>query len=144
MYLDINTVRKLFPRFDFKEPDNADVELRQKKGVGTRPSYDVQVMQSGGAIFVGGTLQEQIVTPAKIVQSTSAEDLALPIRAFIPTEALNALPASRPLILSMHADSVAANKLVLECLASSCSNIPVHDGLCFGRLASQHLFWFVC
>ena len=62
------------------------MELRQSNGMGTHPSYGVQVMQSGGAILAGSILQEQIYTPAKIVKSTTAEYLAFPILAFISTE----------------------------------------------------------
>ena len=108
----------------------------EKKGVGTRLSFDVQVMQSGGSIFVHDALQEHIHTPANIVQSTSVEDLSPPIRTFIPTEAINALPDLRPSILSLNADSVAANKIVIEDVAGACPRIPFRDGLCHGRLAS--------
>ena len=69
MYLGVRTVRSLFPRFDFAEPGAAEVEARAKRGVGTRPSYIVQIMQSSGAVFVGGRMAETLVTPAKIVRS---------------------------------------------------------------------------
>ena len=69
MYLGVRTVRSLLPRFDFAEPDAAEVEARAKRGVGTRPSYIVQIMQSSGAVFVGGRMAETLVTPPKIVRS---------------------------------------------------------------------------
>ena len=68
MYLSIGTVRSLFPSFEFNEPDDIELAARAKRGVGTRPSYVVQMMQSTGSVFVSGRIQETIITPAKIVR----------------------------------------------------------------------------
>jgi hypothetical protein len=135
MYVKQATVERLFPRFKF-EPPSADVvaetEERKKRGIGSRPSYLVQIMQSSGAAFISGRLDTQLNMPAKLVQTTAAKDLALPIEIMIPTEVLGRIDRSRFGILALHADSVAANKIIVQHVASLSANLPVHDGLCYG------------
>ena len=144
MFLHIDIVRRLFPEFEFQEPDEEAIAERRARGIGTRPSYLVQVMQSAGSVYVEGKLDTQIAAPAKLVQSTSAADLSIPIETFIPTAALSAIEQSRLAILLLHADSVAANKLIVQRLGSLCS-VPVHDALCYGiflylafKIKTQH------
>ena len=129
MFLHIDIVRRLFPEFEFQEPDEEAIAERRARGIGTRPSYLVQVMQSAGSVYVEGKLDTQIAAPAKLVQSTSAADLSIPIETLIPAAALSAIEQSRLAILLLHADSVAANKLIVQRLGSLCS-LPVHDALC--------------
>ena len=132
MYLPLETVERLFP-FHFEEAVAAgEAEPgRPRKGSGTRPSYTVQIMQSQGTVMLGehaGTL----FVPAKIVHSTSASDLSLPIQLFLPVSQLQALPLDRDVLLILNGDSFKPNKLIIHHLAEQVGH-PTHDGLCFGR-----------
>ena len=100
-----------------------------------KPNYLVQVKQSAGSIFVEDELETQVMTPAKLVQSTTASDLSIPIETFVPTNALNDIPLSRLSMLLLHAESVSANKLIVHHIAMLAPNTPVHDALCYGSRA---------
>ena len=147
MFVKQETAERIFPRFQF-EPDSAEVvaerEERRARGIGSRPSYVVQIMQSSGAAFISGRLDTQLVLPAKIVRSTAAKDLSVPIEAVIPTDILGGLDRSRFGLLALHADSVAANKIIVQRVASLCGNLPVHDGLCYGCFRMMYVCTWVC
>ena len=68
------------------------------------------------------------------VRSTAASELILPIKAYLPLEALSALPVPCPRVLCLHADSLSANKLVIQHIADYLPRVPVVDALCFGQL----------
>ena len=139
MYVKAEVVRKLFPRFSFLDPEHGVGEGRPRKGIGTRTSFSVQVMQSAAALYAPGfTLP--IVTPAKIVQSTAARDLALPIEAYVPHEGLNQVPDSTFCIACTHADSHSSNKIIVRHVGNLIPAVPVLDALCFGR---RSVFVFV-
>ena len=133
MYLRHETVQRLFPEFEFEEFNEEAVAERRNRGLGVRPSYLVQVMQSAGSVFVENQLDAQLVVPATIVQSTTASDLAIPIETFVPTAVLKDIPSSRLAMLLLHADSVSANKLVVQFLAMLIPDVPVQDALCYGH-----------
>ena len=130
MYLPLKTVERLFP-FPFAEAAAEAEPARHRKGSGSRPCFNVQVMQAQGAVMLGeetGTL----FVPAKIVHSTAASDLYLPIQLFLPLAQLQALPLDREVMLIMNGDSFKPNKLIIRHLAEQVGH-PTHDGLCFGR-----------
>lgn len=137
MFLGIETVRRLFPLFHVEEADAEEIEARRARGIGSRPSYLVQVMQSAGSVFIDGPdgeISSDIVVPPKLVRSTNAQDLSLPIETFVPTVGLASIPFSQLAMLLLYADSVSANKLIVQYMAMLLPNLPVHDALCYGRI----------
>ena len=132
MYLPLQTVERLvlFPFAQAEAAAAAAAEAepaQQRKGSGSRPSYTVQIMQSQGVVMLGqdtGTL----FVPAKIVHTTSASDLCLPIQLFLPLVELQSLPLHQEVMLILNGDSYKPNKLIIRHLAEQVRH-PTHDGL---------------
>ena len=88
-------------------------------------------MQAGGVVKLGH-VSHQLMVPAKVVPTTSAADLIVPLQLFIPVKELAAMPLHRPVLLVLNADSFRPNKLCIRHLAEQVRH-PVHDALCFGH-----------
>ena len=133
MFIPHEAMQNLFPAFDFgPDGDAAQPAGRAKRGTGTRPSFTVQIMQSQSVMKVGSSPTRQVMTPAKIVHTTAAADLNLPVQLYLPTAELSALPQQQPALLALCADSFKPNKLIIQHVSEQLPNIPVVDSLCFG------------
>ena len=132
LFLPRKVCERLFP-FSFEEQEAAAAQAaqRRKKGSGAKPSYTVQIMQAQGAVKLGSD-SGILFVPAKVVHSTSAADLAVPIRLFLPIAELESLPLRQPVIVVLSGDSFKPNKLIIRHIGERIPH-PVHDGLCFGR-----------
>ena len=152
MYLPLRVLNRLFP-FKFEANDVEEEEEEEAaeaaeasaapgRGSGSRPSYTVQIMQSQGCVRLGKGHAGLLFCPPKVVHSTSASDLSLPIQLYLPVEQLQALPLDRDVLVIMNGDSFKPNKLIIQHIGEQLGH-PVHDGLCFGRRLYYYIYIYI-
>ena len=89
-------------------------------------------MQSHGVMKIGHSPTQQVLTLAKVVHTTAAADLNLPVQLYVPTAQFAALPRQQAALLMLCADSYKPNKLVIQHISEQVRDHPIVDSLCFG------------
>ena len=145
MFCPLAQAQKLFPTMKFSKVDDLSLQQadaaheaeeapRKKRRKGPQPNFRMQVMQQCAYASVGDMdLCAPLQTPSSIVKTTSAEHLYSGATSFSHIETLkHGMAEDDPALVSLHADSLEANKNVVTKVALENPELLVADMACIG------------